>query len=645
MVWGLFEPALAEVGHGVVIAGPDRRIGYVNDPVLDLVGGARADLIGQTFDRLVDSERDPAAALQVLEALAAGQAFTAELPLRGPAGEAGRARLTITPARDGQDQLIGFVGVIREIAAPRDAPEDRLPVEDLYDQMFDHVQAGIVLHEASGALIYANPRAMELLGVSLDEVKGALLTDPHWVFVREDGSVMPVEEFPVSRALASGLKVSNLVIGIRRPDVERTNWVMGNAFPIFAADGAPTKVVVSFTDVTELKEAEQALALATRTAQAATEAKAQFLANMSHEIRTPLTGVLGYARMLREMDPLPAAALALIDKIEANGQILLSTVNDVLDFSRLEADRVSFTYLPTDVVDAFRGALRLFELDIAKKRLKLDLAVADTIPEEVCVDINRVRQILINLVANAIKFTPTGEVIVSLDFDPSDAMLRFEVRDTGIGIAPQNLPMLFERFNQVDVSTTRHFGGAGLGLAICRYLAERMGGRIRVDSTLGVGSRFIVDLPVRDPAIASPAGPDPFAAGAAALAGARILVIDDNAMIRDLTRRILEALGLEVETAVDGLDGVAKARTAEYDLFLIDRQMPGLGGESVAEQIRTLNGPNRTRPLIAFSADVIGELSPIFDGAVSKPIDIRHLALELSRHLSSPLKTAQSGDR
>ena len=645
MVWGLFEPALAEVGHGVVIAGPDRRIGYVNSVALDLTGSARDDLIGQPLERLVDAGRDPAGALQALDSVADGRPFAADVALRQTEDEPRQAHLTITPTRDAEGRLIGFVGVIRDIATARGAAADRRPVEDHYDQMFDHVQAGIVLHEASGALIYANPRAMELLGVSLDEVKGALLTDPHWIFVREDGSVMPVEEFPVSRALASGLKVSNLVIGIRRPDVDRTIWVMGNAIPIFAADGAPTRVVVSFTDVTELKEAEQALALATRTAQAATEAKAQFLANMSHEIRTPLTGVLGYARMLQEMDALPAPALALIEKIEANGQILLATVNDVLDFSRLEADRVSFTYLPTDVVDAFRGALRLFELDIAKKRLKLDLAVAGPIPEDLCIDANRVRQILINLVANAIKFTPTGEVAVALAFDPVDAMLRFEVRDTGIGIAPQNLPLLFDRFNQVDVSTTRHFGGAGLGLAICRYLAERRGGRIGVESTLGVGSRFFVDLPVRDPAVASPAGADTVAPGAAALAGARILVIDDNEMIRDLSRRILEALGLEVETAVDGLDGVAKARTAEYDLFLIDRQMPGLGGESVAEQIRTLSGPNRTRPLIAFSADVIGELSPIFDGAVSKPIDIRHLAQELSRHLASPRKAAQSGER
>jgi len=645
MVWGLLETALAEVAHGVVIAGPDRRIGHVNAVVLTLTGAARKDLVGQTLDRLIDGARDPAAVRQVLEALANGQPVTADLALRGRAGDSPRVNLTITPARDAQGQVIGFVGALRDRAAAGDPAADRRPVEEHYDQMFDHVQAGIVLHEASGALVYANPRAMELLGVSLDEVKGALLTDPHWEFVREDGSVMPVEEFPVSRALASGLKVSNLLIGVRRPDTDRTNWVMGNAIPIFATDGRPSKVVVSFTDVTELKEAEQALALATRTAQAATEAKAQFLANMSHEIRTPLTGVLGYARMLQEMDALPAAALSLIEKIEANGQILLSTVNDVLDFSRLEADRVSFTYLPTDVADAFRGALRLFELDIAKKRLKLGLVVADTVPEAVCIDINRVRQILINLVANAIKFTPTGEVSVSLDFDPADAMLRFEVRDTGIGIAPQNLAVLFERFNQVDVSTTRHFGGAGLGLAICRHLAERMGGRIGVESTLGAGSRFFVDLPVQDPAVAHSAGLDPVAAGAGALASARILVIDDNEMIRDLTRRILEALGLEVETAVDGLDGVAKARTAEYDLFLIDRQMPGLGGESVAEQIRALDGPNRTRPLIAFSADVIGEMSPIFDGAVSKPIDIRHLVQELSRHLASPPRTAQSRER
>jgi len=531
-------------------------------------------------------------------------------------------------------------GIARDVTDKLAAEDARRALLRQHHLMFEHVRAGLILHDATGAVIYANPRAGELFGVQSADAEGAALGDARWSLVREDGSLLPVEEYPVSRALSTGTMATDLLIGIKTPAADRITWVMGNAIPIFEGGPTPTKIVTSFTDVTQLKETEQALAVANQRAEAATEAKSQFLANMSHEIRTPLTGVLGYARMLRDMATLPADATALVEKIEANGHILLSTVNDVLDFSRLEANLVSFTYAPADVPAVVRDTVRLFELDLAQRRLKVDLVLADNVPDTATIDANRLRQILINLIANAIRFTPAGGLTVSLGFDPSEDRLRFEVADTGIGIAPGDLPHLFERFSQADVSTTRHFGGVGLGLAICKYLAERMGGGIGVDSVLGAGSRFWFELPAQNALGASPADSSLEVSQTPSLHGVRILVIDDNEMIRDLARRILEALGMAVETAVDGFDGVAKARAQEFDLFLIDRQMPRLSGEAVAAQIRTLPGANRGRPLIAFSADVIGDLSPVFDGWVSKPIDVPHLARELSRQMVADRRAA-----
>ena len=629
----LFDRALAEISQGVLIADPERKIVYANDAFVAITGFSREEILGQTCHFLHGADTDQSTVAEIRRALRARQPFAGEILNYRKTGEPFWNDLAITPIPDGRDGLSGFIGVTRDVTERWKAERERRALELQHNLMFDNVLAGIILHDARGELLYANPRAAELFGVTLDEVRGAQLTDRRWALLRDDGAPLAISEYPVSRAISTREIVPNLVIGISRADLSRTTWVMGNATPVFEGEGVLSKIVVSFTDVTESKEAEQALAIATEKAKAATEAKSQFLANMSHEIRTPLTGVLGYARMLQNLSGLPTEAVDLIEKIEANGQILLSTVNDVLDFSRLEADRISFNYLPTDVVTAISDALRIFEIDLVQRRLKLDLVITSPVPPILSIDPNRLRQILINLVANAIKFTPAGGVTVSVGFDPADAMLHFSVNDTGIGIAPDDLPNVFERFTQADVSTTRHFGGAGLGLAICKYLTERMGGSIGVESVVGAGSRFWFTLPARDNLATSRAEVELQTVNDTSLRGVKILVVDDNAMIRDLARRILEALGLDVVTAVDGFDGVAMARDHDFDIFLIDRQMPRLGGEAVAQQIRALPGANRFKPLIAFSADVIGDIPSVFDGYVSKPIDVNNLAQELARHL------------
>ncbi|MDB5451648.1 MAG: integral rane sensor hybrid histidine kinase [Caulobacteraceae bacterium] len=376
----------------------------------------------------------------------------------------------------------------------------------------------------------------------------------------------------------------------------------------------------------------------TEAAQAAA-VKSEFLANMSHELRTPLTSVVGFTHLAAEQPDLSPLSRAYIDRVSEASRALLCVVNDILDFSKLEAGQVSFHAEPIDVSALGRTTLEMFTPQAAAKDIALHLE--DSTPDGLVIsaDPDRLRQVLLNLVGNAVKFTEAGHVTLRLAYADAAQRLTLEVADTGPGISADRLDMLFKRFSQVDGSLNRDHGGTGLGLAICKGVVEAMGGQIGVASSTGQGSRFFLDIPA--PRIQGYLGETAAADGEAPVCtGVRVLVTDDHPANRDLVRLFLAAVDADITEAVDGESAVALAATKPFDVILMDLRMPRMDGIAAFNLIRGAPGPNRMTPILAFTADVEGvhdgRLQALgFDGAVAKPLDPVSLITQISAVLAA----------
>ena len=374
----------------------------------------------------------------------------------------------------------------------------------------------------------------------------------------------------------------------------------------------------------DMSRRERELALAKQAADAANEAKSRFLANMSHEIRTPLNAVLGLNALMLE-DALSPQQRERALLMQSSGQLLLALINDILDLSRIDAGRLDLQAVPFAPGPLAAEVVALLSERARAQGLWLDLVVAPSVPEEVRADAMRVRQILLNLVGNALKFTDRGGVTVRVDFLPSPGLLQLEVEDSGIGIAAADIERLFERFTQADPSTTRRHGGSGLGLSITKEIVRQMGGTIEVRSVPGQGSCFTARIrcELESPSAAQPRSEAPAPPQSRPL---HLLVAEDHPVNQLLIRAMLERRGHVVVIAEDGDAAVSEVRKGHFDLVLMDMQMPRMDGVAATRHIRAMASAESSVPIVAMTANAREEdrricLDAGMDAFLTKPID------------------------
>lgn len=533
--------------------------------------------------------------------------------------------------------------------------------------LFDQSAYYTAILDTDGILIDVNRAALQDFKLHQHEVLGGVFWDaPWWTGQLESQQKLRMH---FSNCLRHGSYSEVLAFTDASGQTRYTDFKYA---PAYDRENNVLFVVATGTDVTERIRAEESLQIAKQQAEAANEAKSAFIANMSHEIRTPMTAILGYADLLEtHLDGDPRARSHL-NTIRRNGQFLLDIINDILDLSKIEAGKLEAEkrfFSPAKLVDDVAAMMRVRATD---RGTTLSTRIGKDLPQHVYSDRRQVKQILINLLGNAIKFTETGEVRIELSFEPeypprADSLhaarqgsLLFRVIDTGIGMSPDQVGRLFQAFVQGDVSVSRRFGGTGLGLAISQRLANTLGGDLVVDSELGKGSTFTLRIHFSDDQLAFSTTsnaeskatslttarrdvkrPNHAAAPSQAIPlECRILVVDDSDDIRFLSSTLLRRIGANVDEAVDGMDAldmVSHADTAgrPFDLIVLDMQMPRMDGYRTAEKLRDAGFD---KPIIALTADAMHGnmdrcLSCGCDGFLSKPIDAKVLVKKVKELL------------
>lgn len=529
--------------------------------------------------------------------------------------------------RSGVSQDIGMV--VADITARKRAEQRTQESEERLRTLIEATAAIIWTADPTGAFDKPQPYWSRFTGQSPQEALG-------WGRLER---VHPEDLAVMQDAWRTGLEARAPIVTehrLRRADGE-WRYMALSAAPVLNDDGSIREWVGSHTDITERKEAELMLSAAKHAAEAANRAKSSFLANMSHELRTPLSAVIGYSEMLEEEveDLGETAILTDLGKIKSNARHLLSLINDVLDLSKIEANKMDIYAETIDIEPFIRDVASTVHALIAKKSNQLDIRLGDELGT-MRSDSVKLRQCLFNLLSNAAKFTENGriELRVRRDTRPDGDWIAFEVADTGIGMTSDQLQRLFERFAQADETTTRRFGGTGLGLALSRGFSRLLGGDITVDSAEGRGTCFTMAVPAIMPTrqldddiqVTDVDTPPPEARREL------VLVIDDEASQRDLMSRFLERQRFDVRTASDGSTGIAMARSLKPRAILLDVMMPHMDGWSVLKTLKA--DPELARipvVLVTFVADVgLGSAMGAVDH-LAKPIDWQKLKTLMDR--------------
>ena len=599
------------------------KIIYTNNKLSEISQYRRDELLGQDH-RLLNSGYHPSSFFKEMWAtIGRGQVWQGEVCNRRKDGGLYWVNSTIVPFMDERNRPVRYVSIRTDITA-RKAMDARIEEQrSFYERVSETLGEGLYVQDPNGRCVYMNSEAERLLGWSRADFLGRPVHDT--IHTSADGQPIPQDACAIMRDLLARGEASMEDQYFQRKD--------GTCFPVSLASrairdeqGAITAVVVAFEDISSRKLVEQALRQAKDEAEQANRVKSDFLANMSHEIRTPMNGIIGMTALTLETELTPEQREYLL-MVKSSADALLDIVNDILDLSKIEAGKMPLDASEFSLEHLLRETMHSLAVRAHQKHLELLLHVAPDAPSTVVGDAGRLRQVIVNLVGNAIKFTPHGEVEVTVRRLASPvaslACLSFSVRDTGIGIPEDKFRSIFESFSQADSSTTRQYGGTGLGLTISAQLVELMGGQITLHSVVGQGSTFtfVLNLPVTTDHT------PPSVQQNSILRGMPVLLVDDNSTSRELLRDMLHSWHMQpvlCDNVVSAESALRHAHEAgsPYPLLICDSDMPDANGFALVAQTKDIS-PSTVNLVLLASQGQRSQVAASLDsvgGYVVKPV-------------------------
>lgn len=648
----LLSNAVGSAVNGIIVSDaskPDRPIIFANEGFVKMTGYPESEILGRNCRFLQGENTNETDIREIRQALNRGETSRTLLKNYKKDGTEFWNDLYITPVTNKNGELSHFVGIQNDVTERVEAGERAKENERTIRLLLDSTAEGVFGLDINGVCTFCNESAATMFGCDCGEdiVKSSIhaAIQPKLA----DGSDHPIDQSTILKALKNG-----------QPD-NRSDEVFvrrdGSYFPVefwchpIRLDDKIVGAVVTFVDITERLQIQNTLTEARDEANAANEAKSRFLANMSHELRTPLSAMLGFARIAQEEHGDVEGLHEKLETIQRNGDYLLRLLGEVLDLSRIEAGKLSTSRKIVSLQEIMSDVHSTMQMRTEEYGNVLEFKLFNPLPARVTTDPARLRQVMINLIANALKFTPKGRVEVSIHSvermknETTRNVLKIDVADNGIGIARKKLKTLFEPFVQADRSISDRFGGTGLGLSITKRLVKAMGGKIGVQSKFGVGSTFTFEIPVDpiedigevemtvqerlpadEPELATKLLPDNVRLGV------KVLIADDVRDIRFVARHFLSKADCEIEVAENGRQAVDMVVAAEesgkpFELILMDMQMPELDGEGAVTELRNLGFEV---PIIALTADAMKGtrrrlIALGFDEYLSKPFDVKKL--------------------
>lgn len=633
----------------VVISDPLGNIVWVNQPFEKLTGISLEEVLGKNLTWILQNElTNPATVAAIKSSTIKQESYRGEIQYRCKSSRDIWLDITINPVFNPQNELINYIAIGSDITEKK---EKDLEISNLLATqiaIFNGVSLAIIFTNVHGIVNKVNQSTLELLAFDSDEVVGKeLSTIPCFDMdeLYQYNNEISVEFGQALEPSFESFVLKTKVTG--KP--ERREWTLisksGKRIPCWIgiscvknSQGEIIGYLCVAEDFTEHIKAKNELIKAKELAESASNAKDSFLTNMSHEIRTPINAIIGFTELLQQRN-LPSPDRDFVENIQTAGDHLLLLINDILDLSKIDSGKIELEVQPFRLKESLKHVHDLLKVKAIKKAIEFSLFLDADLPDAVIGDKGRLNQVLINLAGNAIKFTEEGEVIISVkkvQETDSRVSLRFSVKDTGIGISEEKIKTIFDRFTQAEASTTRKFGGSGLGLNIAKQLIELQGGKIELKSQLGRGSEFSFVLELEKTKQVLESQQNKKSSNLSLEQSVSILMCEDNEMNQRLAKTVITNFGFQLDIANNGKEGIELLKQKSYDLILMDLQMPEMDGYQATKYIR--NEMKSDIPIIAMTAhSLVGEQQKCFDigmnGYVSKPYKQQELLQKIQEFI------------